>query len=212
MTGRIGNHQGETTLADSNSSSYTKIPSVTLNYSASDSGGSGLDVNPVKFSCSSSPSGAGTWETLGTGNRVFNVLTGPGCSGGEGSKTVYMHVRDIAGNVNSVARTIFYDTTPPNFSKESRILLLARGGYVYTVQSPSDSASGIRDYSIAWEENGELLDRSVDSSSASKNFGDVARYINANDADGKREATIRITVEDQAGNVRTDSVPVTIIA
>ncbi len=123
-----------------------------------------------------------------------------------------MHVRDVAGNVNSVARTIFYDTTPPNFSKETQILLLARGGYVYTVQSPSDSASGIRDYTIAWQENGELLDQSTDSSSASKNFGDVARYINANDADGKREAEIRITVEDRAGNVRTEVVPVTIIA
>lgn len=75
VTGRISNHQGESAMADSNSSAYTKLASVTLNYSASDAGGSGLDVNPVKFSCSSSPTGPGTWETVGTGNRVFNILT-----------------------------------------------------------------------------------------------------------------------------------------
>ncbi len=50
-----------------------------------------------------------------------------------------MHVRDIAGNVASISKTIIYDTTPPSFSKESRILLLARGGYVYTVQGGADS-------------------------------------------------------------------------
>ena len=52
----------------------------------------------------------------------------------------------------------------------------------------------------------------MNSASSSKNFGDIARYINENDADGKREATIKITLEDNAGNVFTDSVPVTIIA
>lgn len=123
-----------------------------------------------------------------------------------------MHIRDIAGNIATVSKSIAYDTTPPSFSKESKILLLARGGYVYTVQGAADSGAGIRDYSIAWYENGELLDQSSDSASESKNFGDIAKHINENDADGKREATIKITVEDRAGNYRTETVPVVIIA
>lgn len=44
-----------------------------------------------------------------------------------------MHVRDIAGNTTTISKSIVYDTTPPTFSKETKILLLARGGYVYTV-------------------------------------------------------------------------------
>ncbi len=53
ITGKVGNHAGENLQPDTNSTQYTKTPSVTLTYSGSDAGGSNLDVNPVKFSCSS---------------------------------------------------------------------------------------------------------------------------------------------------------------
>lgn len=49
-----------------------------------------------------------------------------------------MHMRDIAGNVNTVSSSIVYDTQAPTFTTEGKILLFARGGYVYTVQGASD--------------------------------------------------------------------------
>lgn len=213
IQGKVGNHDGEITKPDTNSSAYTKTPTVTLGYTAADTGGSNLDVNPVKISCSSNPAGAGTWETVATGTKTFNLTTGPGCNTTQGTKTVYLHVRDVAGNINSVSQSIVYDTQSPTFTTEGKILLLARGGYVYTVQGASDPGdSGMRDYTIAWYENGDLLDQSTDSSSSSKNFGDLARYINENDSDGKREATIKILVEDRAGNYTTKTVDVVIIS
>lgn len=122
-------------------------------------------------------------------------------------------MRDVAGNVNTTSASIVYDISAPTFTTEGKILLFARAGYVYTVQSPADSGgSGLRDYTIAWYENGELLDSSNDSSSSAKNFGDLARYINENDTDGKREATIKIFVEDRAGNRTAKTVDITIIS
>lgn len=52
----------------------------------------------------------------------------------------------------------------------------------------------------------------MDSASSSKNFGDLARYINENDSDGKREATINILIEDRAGNYTSKTVDVVIIS
>lgn len=213
MQGTVGNHDGESLKPDSNSNAYTKTPTVTLSYSAADSGGSNLDVNPIKISCSSNPAGAGTWETVSTGTKTFNLATGPGCNGSEGTKTVYLHIRDVAGNISTVSQSIVYDTQIPTFNVEGKILLLARGNYVYEVQNPSDpGGSGLRDFTVSWYENGELLDQSKNSSSASKNFGDLARYINENDTDGKREATVKISVEDNAGNFISKTVEIVIIS
>lgn len=115
--------------------------------------------------------------------------------------------------MNSFSTSIIYDASAPTLTTEGKILLFARGGYVYTAQNVSDTGgSGLRDYTFAWHENGELLDQTTDSASSSKNFGDLARYINENDTDGKREATIRVFVEDRAGNYGMGTVAITIIS
>lgn len=66
VQGTVGNHDGESAKPDTNSNAYTKTPDVKLSYSVSDSGGSGLDTNPLKFSCFSNPNDGGIWESLGS--------------------------------------------------------------------------------------------------------------------------------------------------
>lgn len=56
------------------------------------------------------------WETVGT-SKVWDIVSGPGGSATEGSRSVYVRVRDWAGNVSeAVSDSIEYDATPPAVS------------------------------------------------------------------------------------------------
>jgi len=84
----------------------------------------GLDPEDTDFFRLSCQSGGpwSDWITFEEGSaattyNTFNITGGPGCSQGDGKKTVYMQVRDKAGNEQSSldSEEVWLDATPPNF-------------------------------------------------------------------------------------------------
>lgn len=215
LTGKIKNWNGHSqNPGDSASSLYTYVKDVTLAFDPSDAGGSGL--KSVRFSCNPTYQD-NAWENVAAGNqtKAFDLTDpGYGCDSSEGRKTVYLWAKDNAGNVSSaMSVSILYDRSAPNFDVYSNtILLRALSNYTYQVQNPNDGAnsSGIKDFSMTWiPETGTQRDdfNLVSASPPYQNdFNDLARYVNSScdsNDDGKCVATIRITLEDNAGNAVT---------
>lgn len=99
-------------VAINNNASYTATKDVTLNLSATDSGGvTGYYISTGSSAPSLSASG---WISISsTTNYTGNVAHT--LSGGDGSKTVYAFYRDAAGNISSAANdSIILDTTLPS--------------------------------------------------------------------------------------------------
>ena len=94
------------TIGINGGAAYTKTTSVTLNLSASDGTGSGLDQ--MRFSNSTDFSTAG-WVTYAT-TAAWNLA-----SGSDGVRTVYAQFKDKLGKVTSatISGSITLDTTPP---------------------------------------------------------------------------------------------------
>lgn len=219
ITGKKNNWNGHTnTNVETDSTQYTFKKDVRINLTPTDAGGSGLFA--VRFSCSPSFVDAG-WEnwTGGAGTKAFDLTDGTyGCNSSEGTKTVYVWAKDKAGNVSTVASaSISYDKTAPTFDVySSPILLRAVANYTYSAQNVSDGAgSGPKDYSYTWISEPGASTNFLNLTSPSNNFGNLGRYVNAycdiND-DGKCIATIRITVEDNAGNAQTKEQRIEVIS
>jgi len=70
----------------------------------------GTTPDYMRFSCDNSVWGD-NWVTWDISYNTFDVKTGTGCSGAEGTKTVYVEVKDIAGNIQSIegSDVIIYD-------------------------------------------------------------------------------------------------------
>lgn len=220
ITGKTHDSIGHTadTGAGNNSTQYTFTKNVTIRLDPSDTlPGSGLAA--IRFSCdptapSASASGWESWAA-GAGTKTFDLTDSAyGCNGSEGVKTVYAWAKDAAGNVSSaVSASITYDKTSPDFEVYSTpILLRAVPNYVYQLQNPTDAAgsAGFKDFSLTWiPESGPQTsypDIPGNAPPFSKSFDPLARFVNegcdANN-DGKCVATIRITLEDRTGNIKT---------
>lgn len=217
ITGKKKSWNGHSLVAgETDSTQYTYKKDVSVGLSPSDSGGSGLKA--LRFSCNPTYQDSG-WEAWTTGaSKAFDLTDSSyGCNSAEGTKTVYVWAKDNAGNVSAVASSsISYDKTSPTFDVYSTpILLKATANYTYSAQNPNDGAgSGLKDYSYTWISETGIETTFFNLSSASNNFGDLARYVNsscdAND-DGKCIAVIKITVEDNAGNATVKEQRVEII-
>lgn len=62
------------------------------------------------------------WHDVDNGKTIswFNLTNSPGCTTGDGKKTVYMQVRDLAGNIDPtqyVTDSIWLDTTAPTYEQ-----------------------------------------------------------------------------------------------
>ena len=100
------------TISINNGALYTKTAAVTLNLSAVDTGGSGLEG--MRFTNSGGTASA--WEPFAT-TKAWTL------SGGPGTKTVYVQFKDKAGNISdadpvkagaqSYKDDIVYDPIPP---------------------------------------------------------------------------------------------------
>lgn len=204
-------------VGETDSTQYTYKKDVTIGLSPSDTGGSGLKA--LRFSCNPTYQDSG-WEAWTNGtSKAFDLTDSSyGCSSSEGSKTVYVWAKDNAGNVSaSVSASISYDKTAPTFDVYSTpILLKAIANYTYSAQNANDGAgSGLKDYSYTWTSETGVDSTFFNLTTASNNFGDLARYVNSScdvNDDGKCIATIKITVEDNAGNATTKEQRVEIIA
>lgn len=117
----------------------------------------------------------------------------------------------------AASASITYDKTPPTFDVySSPILLKAIANYTYSAQNPSDGAgSGLKDYSYTWIAEPGSSSNFFNLASPSNDFGNLARYVNGScdvNDDGKCIATIRITVEDKAGNATTQEQRIEVIS
>ena len=94
------------TIIINNDAAYTNTTSVTLNLSAIDTGGSGLDK--MQFSNNGT-----TWSTT----EVYATKKAWVLTTGDGIKTVYAKFKDLAGNWSTpVSDTIILDTTKPTIT------------------------------------------------------------------------------------------------
>ncbi len=121
-------------LGASTSTTVSNSSTVTINMTSSDPGATPSGINAYQLSNNSDfstgaftawASGAGTTCTSGTVcNATGFVLSAPTI---DGNKTVYVRVRDNAGNITSTSASIVVDTAPPYFGS---ITVDAGAGYV----------------------------------------------------------------------------------
>ena len=91
------------TIAINGGAVYTTTPLVTLTFTATD-GANGSGLNGMRFSNDDA-----TWS-----NWTPNASSKPWTlSNGDGTKTVYVQFRDIAGNIGTYSADISLDTLPP---------------------------------------------------------------------------------------------------
>ena len=96
------------TIKINNDAQYTKTTSVTLNLSATDSGSGMGPGAEMRFSNDNL-----TWSTpeAYATTKIWNLTSG------DGSKTVYVKYKDVAGNWSTAFQdTIILDSTPPSIS------------------------------------------------------------------------------------------------
>ncbi|WCN36581.1 S-layer homology domain-containing protein [Aneurinibacillus uraniidurans] len=112
-----------------NDSSYTSSTSVTLNVTGTDASG----VTQMQFSNDNT-----TWSSW----EAFSASKSWTLVAGEGNKTVYMNLRDGAGNVSSFSDTIIVDTTPPDtFITSGPAGITSSTGAIFTFTSNEGSSS-----------------------------------------------------------------------
>lgn len=122
------------TIKINNDAAYTKSTSVTLNLSATDSG-SGMGTG-AQMQFSNDDTTYSTAEAYAT-TKSWTLTSG------DGTKTVYVKYKDVAGNWSSAfSDTILLDTTIPT-TTSSGIDSLWHTGNVTVTLTASDSGSGI---------------------------------------------------------------------
>ncbi|MBI4043515.1 MAG: hypothetical protein HY393_01755 [Candidatus Diapherotrites archaeon] len=123
----------------------TGKPSISL--SATDASG----ISKMVFACTDAGLSSGTEVNYATSYSDFNILLGPGCSGGDGTKTVFVKFKDNAGNSysSSVSDSTNYDTTKPSAPSISSGPSASGNTVTLSWSTPSDgSGSGINNYKV----------------------------------------------------------------
>jgi hypothetical protein len=100
-----------------NGSQYAKTPAVTLTLSATD--GTGIGLDPLSMCLSNTSDPCTSWVAFAA-SKAWTLSTG------DGTKTVYLSLRDKLGNTSQYSDTITLDTTLPTCG------ILIKGGAVFT--------------------------------------------------------------------------------
>jgi hypothetical protein len=131
-------------LSIASGATWTTTRSVSLGVTSSDAGSG---VSEMRFSDDGSSWGA--WETAGS-SKTWTLPTG------DGSKTVYLQVRDAAGNSSSSATdTITLDTTAPTGSASiaSGATYVTSTSVTLTLSASDGSGSGVSDMRFSNDES-----------------------------------------------------------
>ncbi|MDD5163772.1 MAG: HYR domain-containing protein [Candidatus ainarchaeum sp.] len=180
-------------FSSSTGTNWTNSTTPTLNINAADSG-SGLST--MRFSCNNS-----SWNSEVSYAQTysgFNILTSTGCSSDSGAKTIYLQVKDTAGNWSStigIATAINYDGSAPN-SPGTPDCSTGDGQVTLSWGSVNDNpsnGSGIKEYRIY--KGGSYYDY-TSGSTYSKTITGLSNGT---------AYTFRIRSADNAGNESSDS-------
>lgn len=184
-----------------NTPSITNSTSVLLSLTAS-------DVKKVAGYYKSNDSTTPTlstpgWVATALANTITNSIVGHTLSSGDGSKTVYVWYRDIAGNISNVASTnpITLDTTPPN----SGTVMVNFGAATTNTTAVSLllTASDINNVVAFYNSNTNTAP--LPSDSAWKNLNPAATSITATSSHvlthGDGVKTVYVWYKDALGNV-----------
>jgi hypothetical protein len=179
---------------------YTNQSSVDLGISADDPiPGSAVS----EMTLANAEPSLGTWESFAASKAGWSLVSGAGGTDADGTKTVYLKVRDKAGNAGGPARdSIFLDRVKP-----SGLSITINGGASYTIKpvvdlalrsSDADPSSGIEKMQFSgdgatWTE--------WEAYSASKSY-------TLSSPDGQK--TVHFRVRDRAQNI-ADAVSASII-
>ncbi len=130
-----------TGLSINSGDAYTNNPSVTLTNDVT-------DTNLYQMSLSGDNSQFSPWEAVNS-PYVWNLSgTDFGRNLVDGSKTVYMHVRDKAGNAITVSDSIFLDTNDPTtYINEDTDIYINTASVIDGVSNDNVPSSG---YSVTW--------------------------------------------------------------
>ncbi len=173
------------------SNGYVRTNPVTLTIAANDPGGSGLATNAMDLALSPSFT-VPNWTPFNASPTVTLA--------GDGPATVYLRVRDVAGNIREASASFILDTQPPT----------ALG-----LKLPNATCSGttcfstVRDVALALDTPSPDLDgtASVAPPGTTLNCGNAALYTQATSAlhapfaaDGKA-LPVLVCLRDKAGNV-----------
>ena len=110
--GQDTNAPSLSSIAITDTSGYTNDSTPTLTISA------GSDASHMAFSCNNST--FGSWIAFVSTYSSFDITTGAGCSTGDGTKTVYVKVKDSEGNESSTVNdSTVYDSTAPTVTISS---------------------------------------------------------------------------------------------
>jgi ribosomal protein S27E len=179
--------------------------SVKLNGGAAYTNSSSVDIaidanDPIpgstvsEMTVANAESSLGTWEAFASSKSGWSLVSGAGGTDADGSKTVYLKVRDKAQNTGGPVRgTIFLDRVKPSGAS-----IVINGGAAYTTKatvdltlkaSDADPSSGI-----------ELMQLSTDGATWSdwEPFA-ASRAYTLNAPDGQK--TVYFRVRDKALNV-----------
>jgi hypothetical protein len=67
-----------------------------------DNGGNSMQASDsMRYACTEAALAGAAWQAYATGTTTFNIESGPGCSAGDGVKTVWVEFKDAAGNIQS---------------------------------------------------------------------------------------------------------------
>ena len=183
-----------------NDAPYTRLSSVILNISATDS----IGVTGYYLSTSSTkPSATATgWKSISSianyNDSISYVL-----SSGNGNKTVYAWCKDAAGNVSStVSDTIILDTTTPAITiitPTSNDIFSTRSNTIRLSGNVSDNESGIS--KVTW--SNDRGGNGIAAGTANWTTTDINLVSGRN--------IITVTAIDGVGNISTDTITVNVM-
>ncbi len=177
---------------------YTNSTLATLSLSATDN--TGVAAYYVSASSTTPSASASSWVPItSTAGYVADVPYT--LSSGDGTKTVYVWYKDIAGNVsNKASDSIVLDTTSPTAtitSPTSGATYTTTNGTLSLGGSASDGTSGVS--SVAW--SNDRGGSGTASGTASWSVSGISLASGSN--------VITVTVTDNAGNTGTKTLTVT---
>lgn len=185
-----------TTVAIDGGATYATSLNVTVSASASDS-----YSGPYRMRYSSNGSTWSGWYTYTTSARSYN-LSSYGGSTAQGTKTVYVQVADLAGNVSSTAKdTIIYDSVAPTISS-----VVINSGATYTQSSTvSVQASGSGADYMQYSFDGSTWSGLYTYTTSTRSFS--VGSFGGNTSQGTKTCYVRL--RDAAGNyspIKSDSI------
>lgn len=183
---------------------YTRVPNISLTVSWSDQW-SWLSTYLIKCNWNTIIS----WSWTPASNYNLDLDSQAWCSW-EWTKTFSLELTDMVWNSFSWSQSIIYDKTLPTYNAEN-LLIHATNSYQYITESPLDSTSWIKDYSITWEESWKS---DIDFFNSST-WAFVFSWTNAPYSlwwNWSITSTLKITVEDYAWNATYKTIQIKRIA